>query len=176
MTGVQTCALPILYNRIFAEKGGIFDRFFDGEHEYSNGSQIMRNLDNINYYLKFLYETAFKMFERDVLSLSKGNYKIPELLYQGNTVSVLEFPIKHLFENTSANIQFIHKSIYEYFVSEYIYVVMNNAVNEDNPQTELASELGKRLNKHILSSEILEFLRYKIRNSELNGKIGRAHV
>ena len=88
---------PELYNRIFAERGGIFDRFFDGINEYSKGSQLMRNSENIKCYLKFLRETAFKMFEKDNLSLSKDEYHIPELSYQGDTISVLEFPIKHLF-------------------------------------------------------------------------------
>ena len=158
---------PELYNRIFAAIGGIFDRFFDGNNEYSKGSQLMRNSENIKCYLKFLRETAFKMFEKDNLSLSKDEYHIPELSYQGDTISVLEFPIKHLFEKVPSHIEFIHKSIYEYFVSEYIYVVMNDAINNVNPQRELASNFGHLLNKNLLSPEILEFLRYKIRNSDM---------
>ena len=158
---------PELYNRIFAERGGIFDRFFDGNNEYSKGSQLMRNSENIKCYLKFLRETAFKMFEKDNLSLSKDEYHIPELSYQGDTISVLEFPIKHLFENVPFHIEFIHKSIYEYFVSEYIYGAMNGAINNVNPQRKLASNFGHLLNKNLLSPEILEFLRYKIRNSDM---------
>ncbi len=158
---------PELYNRIFAERGGIFDRFFDGNNEYSKGSQLMRNSENIKCYLKFLRETAFKMFEKDNLSLSKDEYHIPELSYQGDTISVLEFPIKHLFENVSFHIEFIHKSIYEYFVSEYIYDAMIDAINDVNPQRKLASNFGHLLNKNLLSPEILEFVRYKIRNSDM---------
>ena len=158
---------PELYNRIFAERGGIFDRFFDGINEYSKGSQLMRNSENIKCYLKFLRETAFKMFEKDNLSLSKDEYHIPELSYQGDTISVLEFPIKHLFENVLFHIEFIHKSIYEYFVSEYIYDAMIDAINDVNPQRKLASNFGHLLNKNLLSPEILEFVRYKIRNSDM---------
>ena len=157
-----------LYNRIFAKKGGIFDRFFDGKNQYSAGSQMMRNPDNIQYYLKFLGETAFKMFEKRRLILSAEEFQIPELVYQGNVVSVLEFPIKHLFESTSKDIEFIHGSIYEYFVSEYIINSITAALNENGiKKINLAGVLGSLLKKNHLSDEILEFLKYKIANSEL---------
>lgn len=159
---------PELYSRIFAKKGGIFDRFFDGKNQYSAGSQIMRNPDNIQYYLKFLGETAFKMFEKRRLILSEEEFQIPELAYQGNVVSVLEFPIKHLFESTSADIEFIHGSIYEYFVSEYIFNSITAALNQNGTkEMNLAGVLGSLLKENHLSEEILEFLKYKIANSEL---------
>lgn len=162
---------PELYNRIFAEKGGIFDRFFDGENEYSEGSQIMRNSDNIKHYLKFLSETAFKMFEKKSLSLSKEEYEIPELAYQGTTVSVLEFPVKHLFENTSTNIEFIHKSIYEYFVSEYVINSIVEVLDENRDKAvNLACVLGQLLKGNELTAEIIEFLKYKVKNGILNQK------
>lgn len=160
----QNSTKPELYNRVFAEKGGIFDKFC----EYDKGSHIMRNHDNIKCYLKFLSETAFKMFEKKDLVLSKNEYQIPELVYQGNLVSVLEFPIKHLFENTLANIEFIHKSIYEYFVSEYIYNSIIDVLNEDeNKENNLARVLGCLLKDNMLTLEIIEFLKHKIKNGKL---------
>lgn len=33
---------PEMYNHIFAEEGGIFDKFYDGQVEYGNGKQLMR--------------------------------------------------------------------------------------------------------------------------------------
>lgn len=97
--------------------------------------------------------------------MSKNEYKIPELSYQGELVSVLEFPIKHLFEKTSANIEFIHKSIYEYFASEYIYNSIADILNKDvNIEIDLAGVFGSLLKNSRLSSEILDFLKYKIRN------------
>lgn len=164
----KTATKPELYNRIFAERGGIFDKFC----EYDSGSQIMRNSDNIVCYLDFLRTVAFKMFEKNELVLSRNEYEIPKLSFKGKAVSVLEFPIKHLFENTSANIEFIHKSIYEYFVSEYIYKLMDNILlkEEKSLETDLAGVLGDLFSKRRLSDEILEFLKYKIRNGNFSDK------
>lgn len=53
-----------LYNRIFAEKGGIFDKFFDGEKGYSSGTQILRAPKNIRKYLEFMNIIAFTMYEK----------------------------------------------------------------------------------------------------------------
>lgn len=155
---------PELYNRIFAETGGIFDRFC----EYDNGSHILRNPENIKKYLSFLGDTAFKMFEKKDLQIQKSKCVIPELECQGKHVSILEFPIKHLFENTNPNIEFIHKSIYEYFVSEYVVMSIDMVIDTDSEK--LAGVLGKMLKQNRLSKEIIEFLKYKIRNSELNNK------
>ena len=164
---------PELYNRIFAERGGIFDKFC----EYDSGSQIMRNLDNIICYLEFLRITAFKMFEKNELVLSRSECEIPELSFQGKTVSVLEFPIKHLFENTSTNIEFIHKSIYEYFVSEYIYKQIDNILlkEENTLEIDLAGALGDLLSSRKLSDEIFEFLKYKIRSGNLRDNFDKVN-
>lgn len=159
---------PELYNRIFAEKGGIFDRFYDGKVEYGNGMQILRNPDNIKIYLGFLRDVAFKMFEKNDLYLSEGEYRIPELETHGDFVSILEFPIKYLFENTALDLEFIHKSIYEYFVAEYIFTCIKNEINA--PGERLANVLGLLFKKSMLPGEVIEFLRYKIKNTELVNK------
>lgn len=155
---------PQLYNRIFAEKGGIFDRFYDGEVEYDKGSQILRNAKNIKVYLGFLRAIAFKMFGKNSLLLATKDCEIPKLEFGEDSVSILEFPIKHLFENTEASIEFIHKSIYEFFVSEYIFWSIYEVLNM--PYDELAGSIGEILEWNILSEEIIEFLRYKFRNSK----------
>lgn len=162
----KSTSKPELYNRIFAETGGIFDKF----SEYDSGSQIMRNPNNIVCYLEFLRTTAFKMFEKNESVLSRNECEIPMLSFKGKDVSVLEFPIKYLFENTSTNIEFIHKSIYEYFVSEYIFVHIKNIMTENNSEENVAQFLSCSLLKNILSFEILEFLKFKINTSELNEK------
>lgn len=152
-----------LYNRIFGEKGGIFDRFYDGINQYSEGSQIMRSLENIKKYLKFLSKVAFLMFEKDCLILKKGEYIVPELEFEGASVSILEFPIKHLFENTEISIEFIHKSIYEYFVSEYIFSHIYEKV--DGNKDDIAGIMGYLFKAGVLSKEILEFLKFKIKEN-----------
>jgi len=116
---------PELYSRIFAEKGGIFDKFCVEGIGYDKGMQPFRVKENIEKYLEFLQEVAFAMFENDKLLLPEEEYDIPDLKFQGHYLSVLEFPIKYLFENTETDIEFIHKTIYEYFISEYIYNVIS---------------------------------------------------
>lgn len=163
MSNIDICQNPTkpeLYNHIFAINGGIFDRFYDEGIEYESGSQILRNPDNTKEYLNFLSDIAFKMFETGTLSLQKGDYEIPKLEFQGKNISVLEFPIKHLFENIESKIEFIHKSIFEYFISDYIFMKIREVIN--NKEEEIAGILGKLFKPQILSSEILEFLKYKI--------------
>lgn len=162
---------PELYNRIFSEVGGIFDKFYFEGIEYDNGTQVLRNPENIKHYLKFLCETAFKMFKKNELILLRAEYEIPKLEFGKNKISILEFPIKHLFENSNACIEFIHKSICEYFVSEYIYNLIVEALNDTiQLNTNLAGVLGNLLKNNKLTVEILEFLKYKIRNSKLNNQ------
>ena len=157
---------PELYNRIFAEKGGIFDRFSCDGLGYDKGVQVLRNGENIKSYLSFLQKVAFLMFENNSLSLKMDDCNVPELEFQGDKVSVLEFPIKHLFENTEINVEFIHKSIYEYFVSEYIFSSLLTAI--DSSTDELAKILGYLFKYNSITNEVLEFLGFKIINSKLN--------
>lgn len=157
---------PELYNKIFAEKGGIFDRFYDGENEYSEGSQIMRNHENVKKYLQFLHEVSFMMFENNRRRLKIDDCNVPELEFQNHIVSILEFPIKHLFEDVKVNVEFIHNSICEYFVSEYIFSSLTTAI--DLSTNELAGILGNLLRNNSLTNEILEFLEFKIKYNKLD--------
>ena len=155
---------PELYNRIFAESGGIFDKFSHNGTSYSTGKQVLRNIKNIKKYLKFLQKAAFMMFEKNTLSLSKKDYEIPTIEFEGNYVNVLEFPIKYLFENVENKIEFIHNSIYEYFVSEYIFSLIKEIIHTNMSEENLAGILGSLLKGRRLSPEILHFLKFKIRS------------
>jgi hypothetical protein len=155
---------PELYNIIFAEKGGIFDKF----SEYDSGSQVFRNLENIRKYLLFLREIAFQLFRKNVINIPLKDCKVPELTFQGDSVSILEFPIKHLFEDIQNNIEFIHKTIYEFFLSEYVFHSIYKIIYTNRSEEELACTLGGIFKNNILSKEVLEFLEYRVRNSKLN--------
>lgn len=115
-----------LYNRVFAEEGGIFDKFSYQGIAYDNGSQPLRDSENKKIYLRFLSNVAFRMFEKNELCIQKDECRIPKIEFNGSSMQVLEFPLKYLFENTKSSIEFIHKSIYEYFVAEYFYVMLCN--------------------------------------------------
>lgn len=160
----EKASKPELYSRIFAEKGGIFDRF----NEYDNGSQILRNTENVEKYLMFLQEAAFLMCEKNSQILRKEEIQVPELEFQERIVSILDFPIKHLFAMSEVNIEFIHKSIYEYFVADYIFMLINKAIVANKSREYLAGILGCALKGICFSEEILEFLEYKITKTNLN--------
>ena len=103
--------------------------------------------------------------------LSKEECQIPELEFNGSNISVLEFPIKYLFENIKCDIEFIHKSIYEYFLSEHISLCIYNEIclnTNSKPEESLAGLLGKLFIKNRISYEVLEFLKYTISNGVLN--------
>ena len=155
-----------LYNKIFSVHGGIFDKFYDGKNEYSTGSHILRNLDNTQKYLEFIQDIAYQMYENNTYSLKKENISIPKLEFEGRSVSILEFPIKYLFDGLVNDIEFIHTSIYEYFVSEYIFKKLSDNISTSN--NILASILCQLINKDNLSTEILIFLKYRINSSSLN--------
>jgi len=159
---------PELYSRIFAEKGGIFDKFCFEGIGYDTGLQPLRIVENIRKYLSFLAEIAFRMFEKNDLLLTKEEYDLPELRFQGQKINIIEFPIKPFFEISGYNIEFIHKSIYEYFVSEYILERINDMINA--PKEELVCVLGCLLKGNILSVEIIEYLNNKIKMNKLDKK------
>lgn len=161
---------PQLYNYIFMEKGGIFDRFTYNGIGYDKGSHVLRDANNVKLYLKFLREISFLMFENNNLLLSPKEYQVPKLNQENDCISVLDFPIKQLTECVGNSIEFIHKSIYEYFVSEYIYYMIEEAANFSEKE-KLAGILGDLFKKNILSLEILEFLKFRVRNSQLNDKV-----
>lgn len=157
---------PEMYDKIFAAKGGIFDKFSFKDPGYDIGNQVLRNSENIKQYLNFLRKIAFKMFEKGKLILLEGEYQIPTLVINKKTVNILDFPIKHLFESVT-NIEFVHKSICEYFVADCIFICMYETINEY--VNNLAGVLGYLLKSKVLSDEILEFLKYKIKKY-LNNK------
>ncbi len=157
-----------LYNRIFAEKGGIFDRFCFRGIGYDNGLQPLRDIGNVREYLKFLQNIAFLMFEKDELSLEKKECHEPELEFQGEKFTVMEFPIKHFLESSQNNIEFIHKSLYEYFVAQKISTSISEAI--DSSKEKLSCILGKLFKNNVLSKEILSFLKYTIESTELSTK------
>lgn len=160
-----------LYSRIFDKTGGIWSKFdYINNEGYDNNNNPMRYSENIEKFLEFLGNIAFKMFKKNDLYLEEGkdDFEIPTLLYEGNFVKILEFPIKHMFEQTNEKIEFVHRSIYEFFVAEYIFSRISNSMNlsVDN----LAEALGEMFKNAEVSGdlEILKFLQSKLENGEIN--------
>lgn len=113
-----------LYNKIFALEGGIFDKFTSKTRDgYDYGSHILRKEENKLLFLKFLQNIAFTMLRKNKLSLLDSEYYMPELEFQNKKIQIIDFPVRNLFEK-GLTLEFVHKSIYEYFVSEYIYMLI----------------------------------------------------
>ena len=161
-----------LYDRIFAEDTGIWSKFANDSGEpYDNSNNVISYPDNIKEFLAFLREIAFKMFEKGDACLERGKdaYEIPTLEFEGNDVKILEFPIKHVFEQANEKIEFVHRSIYEFFAAEYMYFKILD--NRNTSVEYFAGILGEMLRKNHLSDEIIGFIRYHVQKNKLKGQL-----
>lgn len=58
---------------------------------------------------------------------------------------IISFPISWFWKQYQSNIEFVHKSIYEYFVSEYIIQNIEKVIESDSFKQKLAVFFGKTL-------------------------------
>lgn len=118
-----------LYERIFSLDSGIWDRFGNvGDRSYEKEPHLV-SYDKDKLF-KIMQLLAFQIFENEKKkkSISISDYiKIVNTEFEnikewGTNVEriIVDFPISNLYEK-SDGIEFVHKSIYEYFVAEYIY-------------------------------------------------------
>jgi len=173
-----------LYEKIFALEGGIFDRFsIKGTDGYMSGAHPLEyKKEDFHSILQLL---AFKIFDEnwDGKRISKDAYeKVIEsyisgcygvegkVLYEKRLKELkditFDFPIKNLFDNAAGLVEFIHRSIYEYFVAEYIYTEIKQRFQSGN-KIDLAKCLSRLLKGDFLSEEIIEFLSFKFKNNKV---------
>ena len=162
-----------VYNQIFSIKdGGIYSRCLQNKR-YETPHRISEIKEQIHLVSQ---KIAFWMFENN----SEEAY-IPQKEYQEICNSVIQEnkqknqdilignffkTIKHCEGIESEWVSFVHRSIYEYFVAEYIFEQIGISIKKS--KEELAGIFGKVLKKKMLSPEILVFLKFKIKTSELN--------
>ena len=166
-------SLATVYNQIFSIKdGGIYSRCLQNKR-YETPHRISEIKEQIHLVSQ---KIAFWMFENN----SEEAY-IPQKEYQEICNSVIQEnkqknqdilignffkTIKHCEGIESEWVSFVHRSIYEYFVAEYIFEQIGISIKKS--KEELAGIFGKVLKKKMLSPEILVFLKFKIKTSELN--------
>lgn len=166
-----------LYEKIFSLESGIYNRFRNNSINckgYEQGSHLVEYSKEKFY--RILQLLAFEIFERDNDSIETEDYiKIVNAVYVDKSTCkklnervVLDFPIKSLYE-MSDNIEFVHRSIYEYFVADFIFHELLDAIS-NNKSSELANALGKTLKKNRLSVEIKDFLKFKLFESVRDSK------
>lgn len=160
------------YEKIFAVEGGIFDRFstesLAGYDEFS--THDIAYIKEV--FLNILRKTAYAMFRaNEHNSIDYKSYQAI-VINETNDLSIkpsvwYDFPIDNLYEKGN-KIEFIHKSIYEYFMSDYIYINIHDLIKNNFDLAQAAEILVSLFYFFDVSNEIYEFLAYKIVTSELN--------
>lgn len=161
------------YYKIFALNGGIIDRFWSKDYEgYEEGTP------NIMYvkesFFKILCNTAFYMFENTQMSISYDEYK--DIIEKEESELLKEspiwcdFPIDNLYEH-GYQIEFVHKSIFEYFTALYIFNSLKGILMLAQDKSNI-TECGKRLSvilaDNLITNEILAYLKCIMLHSKYN--------
>ncbi|MBQ9886996.1 MAG: pentapeptide repeat-containing protein [Lachnospiraceae bacterium] len=120
-----------MYSKIFALRGGIFDRFADIV-ENNQGYDEDRREKIIKLPLYYLMQMlAFALFENDEEPIAKADYlkltehirdeKAAEHEFDADyTANAFDYPVKNILEG-EGRIEFVHKTIYEYFIALKIF-------------------------------------------------------
>lgn len=163
-------SLVDVYDQIFSMDGGIYDRCINRKRyaDFHRIGDIKKQLHNISERIAFwIFENnseeasiPYEEYEKICDEISNEDKKIKQDALIANYFKL----IRHCEVVTTDKLYFIHRSIYEYFVADYICMSILVAQSE----SELAGILGILLNKNRLSIQILEYLKHKIRKCELN--------
>lgn len=162
-----------VYDKIFSLDGGIYDRCIDNKNfaEQHRISEIKKQIHQVSR------EIAFWMFENnpEEAYIQQREYqKICEKVADKNESLEQDFIIgnfyrlKHCEGIGTSELYFVHRTIYEYFVVEYMFSCIYGAI--EISKEKLASVFGYFLKSGKLSETICEFLKYKIQSGELNDK------
>lgn len=159
--GISKCRL---YEKIFALEGGIFDRFkTKGQKPYEDGSHPVqyakRELKAV------LQKLAFEIWRGNGKSVGSTVYKdLVRSVMGKNEQIVYDFPIKNLLED-DGTVEFVHKSIYEYFTAEYMFMEMQRGLQSGCEEV-MAGIFGDMLGFAELSDEIYAFLEHLVCQSQ----------
>lgn len=176
----KSSSIVDVYDRIFSLDGGsIYDRCirnvrFAEPHRISEFKQQLHQISQ---------EIAFWIFENNsteeyipqkdyekicdavVNDKSEKSEIIKHDFMIGNYFKI----IKHCEGVGTGELHFIHRSIYEYFVEEYIF----ESLCELTSKEEIVGKFGELLKYGILSKQILEFMKYKVRNTKFDDIFGK---
>lgn len=153
-----------LYEKIFVLDGGIYDRMtFDETDGYTEEIHPIAYSTVKPQVHKISQELAFCMFELNSITLPEEIYK--NIVRKVSEDRLLDFAVANYYyiENT---LSFVHKSIYEYFVAEYVYVTLKEAI-ETKEVIKIKKSLAFMFKANTLTNEILMYLNHKIINDPL---------
>ncbi len=159
----KNASLVDIYDQVFSlDRSSIYDRCIENsrygqEHRISKIG-IKQQIHQISQRI------AFWIFENndDKASISQEDFKkicedtsedIQSDVLIGNYFKL----IRHCEGMGTDELQFVHRSIYQYFVVLYFFRTIHNLASKE----EVAGKLGELLKKGQLSEQILEFIKYK---------------
>lgn len=156
-----------LYEKIFAFDGGIYDRMtMEDTDGYSEGVHRIAFYDPKKEVHLISQLIAFAMFENESLLLSSDKYM--DIVKGVSKDRMEDFAISNYYyiESSSNTLSFCHKSIFEYFVAEYIF----NTISSCKEVDKIAEKIAYLSKKSLFNQEILRFLRYKIEKKSYNNE------
>lgn len=160
----KSSSIVDIFDQIFSlKKGGIYDRCYDAEHRI-NKPEIKRNIHQVSQKIAFwifennndkafIYQKNFK--EICEIVVSEANDKSEEI--QSDTLIGSYFKIKYCEGVGTDELQFVHRSIYEYFVATFFFESINKLTSKE----EVAGKLGELLKDGHLTIQMCEFIKYK---------------
>lgn len=164
----RNTSLVDIYDKIFAvDGGGIYDRCINDlsygkEHRISEVKQQIHQVSQRIAFWIFESNSGKAVIPRiefrkicDIV-MKETEEKIEDIQSDVLIGSYFE-PIKCYEGMGTDELQFVHRSIYEYFVSIYFFESMRNLTSKE----ELARKLGLLLKYGYLSEQMLVFLKYK---------------
>ena len=171
----RSSSIVDVYDQIFSlEKGGIYDRCYDTEHRI-NEPEIKKYIHQAsqkiafwifehNHQKAFIYQKNFKEICEAVMGEAADKNKD----IQSDTLIGGYFKIRHCEGKMADEVNFVHRSIYEYFVALYFF----ESINELSSKERIAGKLGELLADGVLSDQILKFVKIKfdcMRQDNLSG-------
>ena len=165
----ESSSIVEIYDQIFSlKKGGIYDRCYDIEHRI-NAPEIKKHIHKISQRIAFgmFEDNADEVFisqkefeeicENEMIESGKKSEDIQRDVLIGNF-----YKLKYCEGKETDGIQFVHRSIYEYFVAVYFFESINKLTSKE----EVAGKLGELLKDGHLSKQILEYIKYKFESME----------
>lgn len=153
-----------VYDQVFSlENGVIYDRCYDSEHRI-NLPEVKEHICRISQ------KMAFWMFENNADKAFISQEKFKEICdnemseygekgkeIQSDVLIGNFFKLNHCEGKGTDELQFVHRSIYEYFVVLYFFESLNDLTSKE----EIAGKFGELLKDGYLSEQILKFLKIK---------------
>lgn len=158
-----------IYDQIFSlKRGGIYDRCYDTEHRI-NSPDIKKHIHHITQRIAFwIFENeaekayiSYDKFKEICKNEMRETGEIGENI-QSDTMIGNFFKLKHCEGKGTDELQFVHRSIYEYFVVINFF----ESIHSLKTKEEVAGKLGELLKKGHLSEQILDFIKYKFDKME----------